>query len=336
MTTTPPASRLKYLVQQPSLWIALLLWILLSVAAILLCRHGVPLHRPELAGTPPVTDVLNNSVGLVSLILLIAIVHFLARRRPFPDLAERAPARAAALREMLAMCIYGIVVLIAGRLVGQHYFGEGIGLHLNGCLFGATRIQSPTEVWTWAAWNGILLALIPYLVFRRRGYSRQALNLRSSDWKNDTLIIVVVLLIGCAYELVGPNIFQLTPHQQFVGGLLSLVLHLAGTDLPIMVFIYAILLPRYARLFSPPVTFLVGAVSYPLMHVFESWTRYDSLYHGIVSVIFVLLTFFPAGVMKSFLTMRTGNAWVHMWAFHAITPHVMVDTRLIVRDFHIQ
>jgi hypothetical protein len=39
--------------------------------------------------------------------------------------------------------------------------------------------------------------------------------------------------------------------------------------------------------------------------------------------------------MKSFLTMRTGNTWVHMWAFHAITPHVMVDTRLVVRDFNI-
>jgi hypothetical protein len=49
----------------------------------------------------------------------------------------------------------------------------------------------------------------------------------------------------------------------------------------------------------------------------------------------VILTFFPAGVMKSFLTMRTGNAWVHMWAFHAITPHVMVDSRLVVRDFNI-
>jgi hypothetical protein len=33
-----------------------------------------------------------------------------------------------------------------------------------------------------------------------------------------------------------------------------------------MIFIYAILLPRYARLFSPLVAFLVGAVSYPLMH----------------------------------------------------------------------
>jgi hypothetical protein len=81
---------------------------------------------------------------------------------------------------------------------------------------------------------------------------------------------------------------------------------------------------------------LAGAVSYPLMHVFESWTRYDSPYHAAVSIIFVLLTFFPAGVMKSFLTFRTGNAWVHMWAFHAITPHVMVDTRLVVHDFNIR
>ena len=103
-----------------------------------------------------------------------------------------------------------------------------------------------------------------------------------------------------------------------------------------MIFIYAILLPRYARLFSLLVAFLAGAVSYPLMHVFESWTRYDSSYHAAVSVIFVLLTFFPAGVMKSFLTFRTGNAWVHMWAFHAITPYVMVDTRLIVHDFNIR
>jgi hypothetical protein len=331
----PAASRIKYLAQQPSLWIALMVWFLLSGTAILLCRNGVPLDRPELATTPPVADVLNNSIGLFSIILLVGIVHLLARRRPFPNLAERAPERSIALRETWAMWIYGVVVLLAGRLIGEHYFGEGIALHLNGCLFGATHVQSPIAVCTWAAYNGIFLALLPYLVFRRRGYSRQALNLRSANWKNDTLIIAVVMLIGCAYELGGPNIFQLTLHQQLVGGVLSFVLHLCGTDLPIMVFIYAILLPRYARLFSPPVAFLVGAVSYPLMHVFESWTRYDSPNHAAVSVIFVMLTFFPAGVMKSFLTFRTGNAWVHMWGFHAITPHVMVDTRLVVNDFNI-
>jgi hypothetical protein len=330
-----PASRIKYFVRQPILWIALMIWCLLTGAGLLLCRNGVPLDRPELAATPPVTVVLNNSIGLVSIILLIGIVSFLARRRPLLDLAERAPERGIALREMLAVWIYGAVVLFAGRIIGEHYFGEGLALHLNGCLFGATHIQSPAAVYSWAAYNGIFLALFPYLIFRWRGYSRQALNLQSANWKNDALIIAVVMLIGCAYELAGPNIFQLTPHQQVVGGVLSLVLHLCGTDLPIMIFIYAILLPRYARLFSPVVAFLVGAVSYPLMHVFESWTRYDSLYHAAVSVIFIFLTFFPAGVMKSFLTFRTGNAWVHMWGFHAITPHVMVDTRLIVHDFNI-
>jgi hypothetical protein len=334
--TDPPASGIKYFVRQRSLWIALLIWCLLSAAGILLCRNGVPLDRPELAATPPITDVLNNSSGLFSIILLISIVIFLARRRPLPNLIERAPERVVAWRETLATWLYGGVVLFAGRIIGQRYFGEGLALHLNGCLFGATRVQSPAAVYTWAAYNGIFLALLPYLVFRWRGYSRQALNLRSANWKNDTLIIAVVMLIGCAYELAGPNIFQLTPHQQLVGGALSFVLHLCGTDLPIMIFIYAILLPRYARLFSLPVAFLAGAVSYPLMHVFESWTRYDSPYHAAVSVIFVLLTFFPAGVMKSFLTFRTGNAWVHMWGFHAITPHVMVDTRLVVQDLNIR
>jgi hypothetical protein len=334
--TNPAASRIKYLVRQPSLGIGLVIWCLLSVAAILLCRNGVPLDRPELAAIPPITDVLNNSIGLVLIVLLIGLVSFLARHRSLPNLAERAPERGMALRETLAMWIYGAVVLFAGRILGQHYFGEGLALHLNGCLFGATHVQSPAAVYSWAAYNGIFLALLPYLVFRWRGYSRQALNLRSANRKNDALIIAVVMLIGCAYELAGPNIFQLTPHQQLVGGALSLVLHLCGTDLPIMIFIYAILLPRYARLFSPLVAFLAGAVSYPLMHVFESWTRYDSLDHAAVSVIFVLLTFFPAGLMKSFLTFRTGNAWVHMWGFHAITPHVMVDTRLVVRDFSIR
>lgn len=103
-----------------------------------------------------------------------------------------------------------------------------------------------------------------------------------------------------------------------------------------MIFIYAILVPRYAKLVSPVTAYLLGAASYPAMHIFESWTRYDSIPHALLSVIMVFLTFFPPGLVKSFLTMRTGNAWVHVWAFHAISPHVTVDTRLIVNDLHIR
>jgi hypothetical protein len=58
--------------------------------------------------------------------------------------------------------------------------------------------------------------------------------------------------------------------------------------------------------------YLLGAVSYPTSHIFEPWTQYGSLTPGVSSLMLVYLTFFPAGLMKSFLTVRTGNAWVHV------------------------
>ncbi|MGC1782652.1 MAG: hypothetical protein WA708_09050 [Acidobacteriaceae bacterium] len=335
MPVKPFRACLLHAVRQRSLWIALLLWVLLSLATIALCHGKVPL--PGLHARPPAAQVIAGSVTVVIFLILIGIVALIARRRPWPNLAERAPDRATALRETIWLWIYGALVIFAGRWIGLHFFGGGIALHLNGSLVGPSRVQSPIEVYTWAAYNGFFLAFIPYLVFRLRGYSREALNLKSSNLKNDTLIIVVVLAIGCAFDLSsGHSILQLTPHQQLVGGLLSFVLHLFGTGLPIMIFIYAILLPRYFWLVSPMTAFLLGAASYPTMHIFESWTLYDTLPHAMISVAFVFLTFFPAGLVKSYLTMRTGNAWVHLWAFHVISPHVTLDTRLVVNDFHIQ
>src|SRR6202522_3599412 len=267
---------------------------------------------------------------------MFGLVALLTRKRPVLDLAQRAPESSIARRETLALWSYVAVVMITGRLIGQHFVGEGIALHLNGSLFGATRVQSPIEVYTWAAYNGILLALIPYLAFRIRGYSNQQLSLKSANLKSDVLVIVVVLAFSAGMDMRGPNIFQLTRHQQLVGGLMSFSLHLFGTDLPIMIVIYSVLMPRYFKLFSPMTAYLLGAVSYPTIHIFESGTRYDSIGAAAMSLTFVYLLLIPAGLMKSFLTWRTGNAWVHVWAYHAISPHVTVDTRLIVSDFGIK
>jgi hypothetical protein len=331
------ASKLGYVVRQRSFLVALFLWVAISVAAILLCDGTVPLPiGPQPA--KPVPMVISGWIALAFLVLEAGLIALITRRRAVPDLAARAPSeRSVALRETLGLWIYGAIVLVAGRFVGLHYFGAGIALHLNGSLVGATRVQSPAEVYTWAAYNGILLALVPYVVFRMRGYSNEQMNLRSSNLRSDVLVIFVVLAIGLVLDYgFGANFLKLTHHQQVVGGLLSFVLHLFGTDLPVMIFIYGILMPRYAKLTSPVTAFLLGAASYPAVHVFESWTRYDSLTNAALSVIVVFLIFFPPGVMKSFLTVRTGNAWVHVWGFHAISPHVTVDTRLIVSDFNIR
>ena len=317
---------IKWVVRQRAFYVAILLWLLLCAVGLLASRR-----LPSYKGL-----VIGSSKYLVLVVLMFGLVALLTRKRPVIDLAQRAPESSIARRETLALWAYVAIVMVAGRLIGQHVFGEGIALHLNGSLVGATRVQSPMEVYTWATYNGILFALVPYIAFRLRGYSNQQLNLKSSNLKSDVLVIVVVLAFSAGIDMLGPNIFQLTPHQQLVGGLMSFWLHLFGTDLPIMIVLYSILLPRYFKLFSPMTAYLLGAVSYPTMHIFESGTRYDSLAAAAMSLTFVYLLFIPAGLMKSFLTWRTGNAWVHVWAYHAISPHVTVDTRLIVSDFKIK
>jgi hypothetical protein len=315
-----------WVIRQKAFYVAILLWLLLCGVGLIFSRH-TPSYRGLVVG---------SSQYLVLVLLMFGLVVLLTRKRPVIDLAQRAPEGRIARRETLAMWAYAAVVMVAGRLIGKHFFGEGIALHLNGSLVGATRVQSPIEVYTWAAYNGILLALIPYVVFRMRGYSNEQLNLKSANLKSDSLVIVVVLAFSVGMDMMGSNIFQLTPHQRLVGGLMSFWLHLSGTDLPIMIVIYSILMPRYFKLFSPMTAYLLGAVSYPTIHIFESGTRYDSFGAAAMSLTFVYLLFIPAGLMKSFLTWRTGNAWVHVWAYHAISPHVTVDTRLIVNDFGIK
>lgn len=145
------------------------------------------------------------------------------------------------------------------------------------------------------------------------------------------------MALGSAVDLAGGGFLKLSPHQMLVGGSLTFITHLLGTGLPVMVFIYAILFPRYMKLTASPATaVLLGAVSYAAVHIFEYWTRYDSIPHALLSVVFVLLTFFPPGLMKSYLTLRTANAWVHFWGYHAITPHVTADTPMLVNIFHIR
>jgi hypothetical protein len=327
----------KNLLRERSFWIGLVIWAGCAAAIAPLSHGALPFNRPGLAGVAYRPQVYVAVFGWLYALVFMGVTYALTRRRAIPDMGARAPNAVMAMRETLALWIYGAIVIAGGQVIGRRMFGEGIGLHLNGSLFGMTRMVTPREVWVWAIYNFILLAVVPYLAFRARGYSREALNLKSANLRNDTLVIVVVLAMETAFELLGGSkIMTLTGHQIVVGGALSFVVHLLGTGLPVMIFIYSILMPRYARLTGSVVaTTLLGAVSYAVVHLFEYWTVYDSAQHSMLSVIFILLTFVNPGLVKSYLTVRTGNAWVHLWGFHAIAPHVTSDTPMIVEIFGI-
>jgi hypothetical protein len=317
--------------------LAVIIWMACIAAIYPISRGVLPFNRPNIGALSFQQQIVFQVFQPIVFFIFLAVIYWLTRRRAIPDMAGRAPDRSVAARETLLMWAYAAVVLGAGQIIGSKFFGQGIGLHLNGSLFGVTHMQTPREVWFWAVYNFLLYAATPYLVFRARGYSREALNLKSANPRNDALVIVVVLAMESALEFGLSGVARLSSHQLILGASLSFVIHLLGTGLPIMVFIYSILMPRYAKLTgSATTTVLLGAVSYAALHVTEYWTVYDSLSHGALSIIFVLLTFFWPGLIKSFLTARTGNAWVHLWGYHAIAPHVTSDTGNIVKFFNIK
>jgi hypothetical protein len=98
------------------------------------------------------------------------------------------------------------------------------------------------------------------------------------------LLILVILVLESIIELslVSGAIFGLDANQLLVGIPLAFLLNLFGTALPIMVFIYCILLPRFLKLTGSVVaTVSLGGIAYAVIHFFESWTAYDSLTNGV-------------------------------------------------------
>jgi hypothetical protein len=318
------------LLRQRSVQVTALAWILASLAVFPLAGDALPFTRgPE--SLPVLTEVVNGQLNLLVAGMLIAVAVFMTRHRPPVDLAARAPARPVARAEVAALIGYGVAVSLGGLLIGRLSGEHAYSLHLPGTIYGLHHQADLEPAWVlgWALYNFVFFAVVPYLVFRRRGYGHARLNLRSADRRGDALLIVVILVIESAAELAGVSsaILELSPAQLLIGVPLAFTVNFFGAVLPIMIFIYAILLPRFARLTgSAATTTILGGVAYAVIHIFESWAVYDSLGAGTLTVIFLFLQYMGPGMIKSVLTLRTGNAWVHVWGYHAIAPHVTIDT----------
>jgi hypothetical protein len=209
-----------------------------------------------------------------------------------------------------------------------------IGLHLTGSMFGLADKVTSREVWLWSLYNFAFYAAIPYWVFRRRGYSSEQLCLKSSNPVNDTILILVVLAIGLMVDLPMSPIWRLSPRQLTMGAALAFVFSVIGTGLPIMIFLTSILVPRYQKLTgSTAATMVLSGFTYAALHLSEYWTRYDSPAHAALSVIFIVLLFGGPGMVKTYLTLRTGNAWVHFWGYHVLWPHISGDTTVFAKIF---
>ncbi|MET9019671.1 hypothetical protein ABZV93_06800 [Actinopolymorpha sp. NPDC004070] len=72
------------------------------------------------------------------------------------------------------------------------------------------------------------------------------------------------------------------------------------------------------------------------MGLTHGWTTFASPADALISVLYLVLFYTGPGMFRTYLTLRTANAWTHVWAYHAIAPHTLVDTPMFVRIFGIR
>ncbi|MEQ4304908.1 hypothetical protein ABNF97_26585 [Plantactinospora sp. B6F1] len=341
-TTDPPPGPPRYgpgtLLHRRSVQLTAVGWLAGNLAVLAVAGDVLPFDWPAAAARTPVGHLMDANLALAEVLLLTVLTYWLTRGRRLPDLADRAPERSVAARETLFLLAYGAAGLALGfvlaRLAGWHPFG----LHLAGTIYGTHDHVSPAESIAWATYNLVVYAVVPLLFFRRR-YSAEALNLRSSNRRADATLIGVVLLIESLVQIavLAPETFDLAPGQLVLGATLTFTLYLAGAVLPAMIFIYAILVPRFLRLTgSTAATVILGGLTYTALHVWDAWTVFTSPGNAALSVVFLLFTYFAPGMFKTVLTVRTGNAWVHVWAYHALAPHTLIDAPHMVHVFDLR
>lgn len=326
------------LLRRRSIQIAVVVWLVVNVVLVVLSGGHLPFRASSLATPPAMGKVVLTNVMFAEVFVQMAIVHLLTRRRKVPDIAARAPARLQAKHEVVYMLVYGLAAMAGGFTLGRAFGWHAFSFHLDGMVITTGQPVAPAEAICWALYNGIVYALIPYLVFRRR-YSTSQLGLKSAHRKADLLVILAVLLVESAVQLIAADssILTVPAHEALLGAPITFALSFAGTVLPTMVFIYCILAPRYLKLTgSIPATVILGGLTYAMLHFFDGWTTFASPADALMSLLFLLLFYTGPGMFKTFITIRTANAWTHVWAYHAIAPHVLLDTPMFAKIFGVR
>src|SRR3989454_8755560 len=214
--------------------VTILSWIALStLLGFAISNNGLPfLDRLPIFHGKSGLDVLtsaqlNAAFGLVILGLVLLVTR--SRKEKLS-----VPGRITANREIKYLLAYLVVAQIAGYTVGRLLGIHPISLHLPGTLFGLYDRVSRFEVMVWSVFNFVVYAALPYLYFRRKGYTNTALNLRSKNPRRDYVLIASVLVVEGIGELGGFShaLFGLTPHQLVVGGSLAFVANLLARGFP--------------------------------------------------------------------------------------------------------
>ena len=269
-----------------------------------------------------------SAVMAVEVGIIVGLTKYFYRGR---STQMQQPAQPDAKRELLGLVGYLIAVQVLGLALGKLLGWHAISFHLAGSMYGTSDAVGWGEIIGWMSYNSLAYVVLPVLYFTKvKGYTLAKLNIISTkNVRRDILLIVVVLAIEVMIQLGGVSnaILHLPFQQGITAGLVAFAVNFFGTALPTAIFIYALMFSRMLAVFRSPITVIcLGGLTYAAVHFFDYWMVFTSMGAFLASLGGLFLQYFMPGVIKSVLTYRTGNPWVHLWAYHAIAPHVVLDT----------
>jgi hypothetical protein len=312
-------------------------WLAANALIVAVAPGTLPFDRPTAHGRSAADQVVGANLGLAEIFALMGIVYALTRRRTVPDVAARAPARAGARRETLLLVGYWVLGQLGGLLLAGASGWHAFSFHIVGTLFGTHQQVAPPDRQDYHD-HQCVVAPVGGLEVQCLGGVAAAEEQVWRDCVHGEVVGRPGEHLESAFQLalLSSAILHLSARELLLGAPLTFALYFLGSVLPAMVFIYCILVPRYLRLTgAAATTVLLGGLSYMAVHFLDGWTVFSTPPEALLSVISLLLLYVGPGMFKTFLTLRTGNAWVHVWAYHALAPHTLEDTPLIVRIFRI-
>jgi hypothetical protein len=222
VAATPPLGTvLRAIVRHRGVQTTAVLWVIGYVVVLWLAQGSLPFDRPAIARLPFAFQMAAPTITLIEIFALMVLAFLLTRKRVIPDMAARAPERRIALRETVLVLAYAAVGQVGGWIVGPALGYRPFSFHIAGTVFGCSVAPEPAEFWIWAIYNFLVFAVAPYLYFRGR-YTITELNLRSTNRRNDMLLILVVVAIESTFELSAfDGIFSLSPRQALLGAPLA-------------------------------------------------------------------------------------------------------------------
>ena len=290
--------------------------LLIAVMGLIIYAVGAP-QIPALADDVS-ANLANEYAQMPLSIILVGIVYLMTRRRPLIDFAARSPARNVALMEVIGLIIYGVVAIFSLAAFGITYhppdvFELGVG-------FNGTRLT------LWAMVNFVVYGAIPYLFFRWRGSSNVDLGLAGNNWRRDVWLIVVIGGVDLILALQFTGFLSLTPSQMVTAVPLAFILYTLGAGIPVVIMVQAIFTPRILRLTNSTITTTIFvAFAYAFFSASDAGIAFESAGHAFYALLYAIVHNIGPGLIKAILTVRTGNSWLHMFAYHVLSFHAFAD-----------